>query len=171
MFWFALDFLRGEHHHKRATNRYLTATTVVILIISLMIVSGGFVAGTKAGFIMNTFPKMAGQWVPPGLLSIDPSWRNLFENPVTIQFIHRCAAIAVVMVVLWGFLQARQQNFKTQYYWLKVMLVAQVLLGISTLVMRVPVSLGALHQAGAVMLLSAALFVAHKARKGTVGEK
>ena len=120
---------------------------------------------------MNTFPKMAGQWVPQGLLAIDPSWRNLFENPVTIQFIHRCIAIAVVMVVLWGFLQARQQNFKTQYYWLKIILVAQVLLGISTLVMRVPVSLGALHQAGAVMLLSAALFVAHIARKGTVRGK
>ena len=168
MFWFAMDFLRGEHRHQRATNTYLTATTVVILVISLMIISGGFVAGTKAGFIMNTFPKMAGQWVPPGLSAIDPAWRNLFENPVTIQFIHRCVAIAVLTVVLWGFLQARQQNFKTQYYWLKITVVAQVLLGISTLVMRVPVWLGALHQAGAVMLLSAALFAAHTARKGRV---
>ncbi len=165
MVWFGLDFLRGERRHKLAKNGYAAATTVVIVAIFVMMMSGGFVAGTKAGYIMNTFPKMAGAWIPPGLWNVDPAWKNLFENPVTIQFLHRCMALMVFFVVIWGFIKSRRQAFKTHYLWVKIAVSVQILLGISALVMRVPVWLGALHQAGAVALFTAALVAAHVARK------
>lgn len=171
MLWYAMDFLRGEHRHEQASSSYLTATLAVIVIVFLMIMSGGFVAGTKAGFIFNTFPKMGGQWVPSGILSLSPSWLNLFENPATIQFVHRCMAFLVFAVVMWGFLKSRKENFATQYHWVKIAVICQILLGISALVMRVPVWLGAMHQAGAVTLLAAALLAAHIARKGTIRSK
>ncbi len=165
MVWFSLDFLRGEHKHQRATPAYLRSSALVILVVFIMMMSGGFVAGTKAGYIMNTFPKMADAWVPAGLMSIEPAWRNLFENPVTIQFIHRCTAFVVLATVIWSFVKSRSQSFATAQHWVVIAVVCQILLGISALVMRVPVWLGALHQAGAVALFLAALYAAHVARK------
>ena len=61
-------------------------------LIVLMILSGGFVAGTKAGLAYNTFPTMNGYWVPDGLYAIQPWWLNWFENATTIQFNHRMIA-------------------------------------------------------------------------------
>ena len=128
--------------------------------------SGGFVAGTKAGYIINTFPTMNGQWIPQGWLVFEPWWMNLFENPVMIQFVHRCIAVLVFLSVVFSFVLAMKQNFKTANSLVVIIMVIQVLLGISTLVLKVPLALGAAHQAGAVALLAAALFSAHIARKG-----
>ncbi len=166
MLWFALDFLRGERKHAKSTAGYLSSSAIVVIAVLVMIVSGGFVAGTKAGFIMNTFPKMAGQWVPVGLTSMEPAWRNVFENPVTIQFLHRCAAFVVLSLVVWSFIKSRVQSFATANHWVLLAVIVQIVLGISALVMRVPIWLGALHQAGAVALFACAIFAAHIARKG-----
>lgn len=165
MVWYGLDFLRGEAINHQSSPAYLSSTFWVVVVIFIMMLSGGFVAGTKAGFIMNTFPKMGGQWLPTGLLNIEPAWRNLFENPVTIQFLHRCLALVVFATVCWSYFISRSQKYVTQNYWVVLAVSCQILLGISALVMRVPVWLGALHQAGAVTLFSAALFAAHVARK------
>jgi cytochrome c oxidase assembly protein subunit 15 len=165
MFWYALDFLRGEAQHREFTDDYLRSTATVVVVVFIMMLSGGFVAGTKAGFIINTFPDMNGQWVPDGLLSMSPGWRNLFENPVMVQFIHRALALVVIGAVLLSFWRARQQHFSTAISWVLLALVVQVSLGICALLMRVPVVLGAAHQAGAVALLAAALYAAHVARK------
>jgi len=168
MLWFAMDFLRGETRANHASKLYLKSSAAVVLIVLFMMLSGGFVAGTKAGYIINTFPTMNGRWVPDGWLNIQPAWRNLFENPVMIQFIHRAIAVLVVSLILFSFVIALKQRFKTRNGLVVVVMVLQVLLGISALVMKVPVVLGAAHQAGAVALLASALFVAHIARKRAV---
>ena len=64
------------------------------------VLSGGFVAGLKAGHAFNTFPLMAGQWIPPGYLALEPTWRNFFENIATVQFNHRLLAISTFALVL-----------------------------------------------------------------------
>jgi len=166
MLWFAMDFLRGETRANHASPRYLKATAGVVTIIFIMMLSGGFVAGTKAGYIINTFPTMNGEWIPSGWLSVQPLWKNLFENPVMIQFVHRSIAVIVFVSVITSFVIAMNQRFKTAKGLVLVVMLAQVVLGISALVMKVPVVLGAAHQAGAVALLSAALYAAHVARKG-----
>jgi len=165
MLWFAMDFLRGERKHSTADRAYLKLSFGCVLIVFIMMLSGGFVAGTKAGFIMNTFPTMGGDWVPVGVMGMEPWWKNLFENAVTVQFTHRVLAVIVVLAVLACFVGSRRQRFVTGGHWLLAAMVLQVILGISALVMVVPVALGAAHQAGAVALFSAALYVAHRARK------
>jgi len=165
MLWYALDFLRGDRlrsHHDRV---YLRLTAWCVLMVFVMILSGGFVAGTKAGFIMNTFPTMNGAWLPPGIGQIDPWWRNAFENPITIQFVHRALAMLVLVSVVACVWRSRLQRFPTQSAWLMMAVILQLSLGISALVLRVPLGLGAAHQAGAVLLISAALICAHFARK------
>lgn len=167
MLWFALDFLRGEHRREenRASSGYLFITAVAVIIIFIMMLSGGFVAGTKAGFIINTFPTMNGEWVPTNWLALTPWWRNLFENVVAIQFIHRCMAFFVLGAILWLFFAAFKQPFRSYAVFALLAVIVQVCLGISALVMQVPVVLGAGHQAGAVALLSTCLVAAHAARK------
>jgi cytochrome c oxidase assembly protein subunit 15 len=166
MLWYAMDFLRGETRANHSSRGYLKATLVVVLVVFLMMLSGGFVAGTKAGYIINTFPTMNGEWIPSGWLSMQPGWRNLFENPVMVQFVHRCIAVLVFASVITGFVVASTQRFRTARGLVLAIMLLQVSLGIAALVMKVPVALGAAHQAGAVALLSASLYVAHIARKG-----
>ncbi len=133
---------------------------VLLGMILLMICSGGFVAGTHAGFIYNTFPMMGEQWIPDQLLAISPGWKNLFENPVTIQFIHRCLAAALlILIVLYAGILARHRHYMIRGCAIAVFLagVAQVMLGIAALLLKVPVALGVAHQAGALILLTAVL--------------
>ncbi len=165
MLWFALDFLRGETRANYASSAYLKSSATVLVLVFIMMLSGGFVAGTKAGYIINTFPTMNGQWIPDGWMQMQPGWRNLFENPVMIQFIHRSIALLVVLAIIVSFIVAVKQRFKTRKELVLLVMIVQVSLGISALVLKVPVALGAAHQAGAVALLAVALLTAHIARK------
>ena len=62
--------------------RYRGSGFVICLIalIGLMIVSGGFMAGTKAGHIYNTFPKMGTTWFPDQILAMTPLWKNFLRT-------------------------------------------------------------------------------------------
>jgi cytochrome c oxidase assembly protein subunit 15 len=161
MLWFALEMLRGEQRRHPANRAYPILAFSLVMLVFIMMLSGGFVAGTKAGFIINTFPKMNGEWLPLGVFALSPGWRNLFENAVTIQFIHRWLALVVLLLSLIVVSSARKQAFKTGVAWVLIAVIVQVSLGISALLLVVPVALGAAHQAGAVALLSSSLWVAH----------
>ena len=128
-----------------------------------MILSGGFVAGTKAGFSFNTFPMMNGQWVPNDLLAMTPVWRNYFENIVTIQFIHRCLAVIVLtgVALVWAMVKWwLPSRFTVRLVWLLLFALAvQLTLGIATLLYVVPVPLAVAHQGGAVLLLTVAILL------------
>lgn len=144
----------------RKIMRYSFALTALIL---LMIVSGGFVAGTKAGLAYNTFPTMNGYWIPEGLYAQQPWWINLFENITTIQFNHRMIAwLLMACVPAFWFYATRyitEPGTRLALHLLLAMLAIQVALGITTLLFAVPVALGAAHQAGALILLTVILFI------------
>jgi len=135
-------------------------------LIVLMIISGGFVAGTKAGLAYNTFPTMNGYWIPDGMYALQPWWLNWFENATTIQFNHRMIAWVLMLAVPAFWFHARRQapDQATQIalHLLLVMFVIQATLGITTLLHAVPVGLGAAHQAGALLLLSTVLYVVRR---------
>lgn len=165
MFWFALDCFRSEKKHRLASKNYLRFTVASVVIIFIMMMSGGFVAGIKAGHIMNTFPTMNGQWIPSELLALTPWWSNFFENAVAVQWMHRFIAVLVTVVVLTTLYLSFAQQFVNRAWVLLSALVLQVSLGIATLLLVVPILLGVAHQAGAVILFASALYVAHLARK------
>jgi heme a synthase len=134
------------------------AATLLVLIL-LQIVAGAFVAGLDAGFGWNTWPLMDGALIPPNLLPFEPLWRNLFENPLTVQFIHRMIAyviVAWVAFIVWR--QSRRGGFGGVHAWLPrlgLLVALQVVLGIVTLLASVPLSLALGHQALAFMLAGA----------------
>jgi cytochrome c oxidase assembly protein subunit 15 len=169
MLWTALGILRSdEDSGSRGSSSFSTYTLILTIAVFVVMMSGAFVAGLKAGFSYNTFPLMAGQWIPDGMWSMTPAYMNLVENPTTVQFTHRVIAVATFLAILALWLAARRAAMtRSQRLWLHaagIVAVIQVALGISTLVLRVPVSLGALHQAGAMALLTVLLGLAHESR-------
>lgn len=126
-------------------------------------IAGAFVAGLDGGKAYNSFPLMGGQLVPAGYFSVSPWWRNLFENVAAVQFNHRWIGVAtlVTMTVMWY--RGRSLHLpETTRRWLlalPVIAFAQVALGIATLLLVVPVWLAALHQAGAVVLLTVSVLL------------
>lgn len=137
-------------------------------LLFLMILAGGFVAGTKAGFAFNTFPLMHGHLVPPGVYALEPWWVNLFENVATVQFNHRVLAYVLLFVVFgyWWMARAAPLSAATRraFNGLLAALLVQMGLGIATLLYVVPVGLGALHQGGALVVLTIALYLNHRLR-------
>jgi cytochrome c oxidase assembly protein subunit 15 len=149
----------------RGLRRFGLGVTAAVV---LMVASGGFVAGTKAGFAFNTFPLMNGHWIPPGAFALEPWWMNFFDNLATVQFDHRLLALVLSCIVVTYWLVARgrplERASRIGFNALLLMLAVQVTLGISTLLLVVPVPLGAAHQGGALALFTIALFLNHQLR-------
>jgi cytochrome c oxidase assembly protein subunit 15 len=144
------------------------ASEAVIALVGLTIAAGGFVAGTRAGFTYNTFPLMDGRLVPAGYDRLHPYFRNWFENIPAVQFDHRLLAIttfaAVLLLTAAGLRRPLPRPALTALLVLLAAAVVQLTFGISTLLLVVPIPLAALHQAGAVLLLTAAVVFRHTLR-------
>jgi cytochrome c oxidase assembly protein subunit 15 len=166
-FWTALGLLHPRESTTPPSGLRRFGIFVTALIF-LMILSGGFVAGNKAGFAFNTFPLMNGRFIPEGLFSLRPVWSNLFENIATVQFTHRLSAYGLCLVIPMFWWMAMRQSLprpvRLTFHVLLGCLAIQVVLGITTLLYWVPVPLAAAHQAGALVLFSLALLSLHLLR-------
>jgi cytochrome c oxidase assembly protein subunit 15 len=169
--WIALGIVRGPPlmdwpQVKRASWR--RAAEAVLVLVALTIAAGGFVAGTRAGLTYNTFPLMDGSLVPAGYAQLRPFPVNWFENIAAIQFNHRALAMitftAIIVVWVVGWRSALAKPARLALHGLMGVAALQVALGISTLVYAVPIPLAAAHQAGAVLLLTAAIVFRHTLR-------
>lgn len=149
---------RGFHWHGWGA---ITALGVTILW-------GAFVAGLDAGLAYNSFPLMAGRFLPPEAWTLNPAWINFFENTALVQFTHRwvaiAAALAIVALPLHAARVRAEPPVRRAAAAAAIMAFVQVGLGIATLLAHVPVALGAAHQAGALILLTLSLRVAFVAR-------
>ncbi|HEY8068379.1 MAG TPA: COX15/CtaA family protein [Burkholderiales bacterium] len=157
--WLALDLLIQSHDKKRSP-----LSLVVLGTVFVMALAGGFVAGLRAGHAYNTFPLMNGHLVPPETFMLDPWWRNFLWNVATVQLVHRTIfwLLLILIPALWW--QARRTPAKIAAHHLLGMFLIQAALGISTLLLAVPIPLAAAHQAGAVLLLATALWTAQSFR-------
>jgi cytochrome c oxidase assembly protein subunit 15 len=168
MFWRAQSLLHGPPDG--GTHPWYPRTLALTVLIAVTIVSGGFVAGLDAGLIYNTFPKMGQYWSPPGLMALDPAWRNFFDNLTTVQFDHRLLALSTFTLIVVYWFRSRGAKLPSRARGganaLLVTAILQVLLGISTVVLAVPTSLAVSHQATALLLLTSALYLLHGLRRG-----
>ncbi len=169
MLWTALGLLYPGAGAPRTRHRRLRRFSWIITAsVAYMVITGGFVAGTHAGFAYNTFPLMNGHLVPPEIFMLEPWPLNFFNNMATVQFDHRLGAWLLALLVPWFWLGARREALtpraRLNLALLAGMLALQIALGIGTLLLVVPVPLAAAHQAGAVLLLTAALLANHALR-------
>jgi cytochrome c oxidase assembly protein subunit 15 len=162
--WVALGLLlpkleASPDPRARSLRRLLVALTALALAT---LASGGFVAGTNAGLVYNSFPLMDGEWVPSGYGLMEPWVLNLFENEIAVQFNHRLLAVMTVGLAcalwLWSRRLELSARARQACELVLAMAVLQFGLGVATLLMVVPVRLAALHQAGALGLVTLALW-------------
>jgi cytochrome c oxidase assembly protein subunit 15 len=164
VFWIALALLYPASVRQTETGvRGLRgALAIVTVLIAVTVASGGFVAGLDAGFIYNSFPLMDGRLVPAAYGALEPWIANPFDNPAAAQFNHRVLAIVTLLGVvglwLWSRRLALSGRSRAAMDLVLAIAALQVGLGIAALLLVVPVWLGALHQAGAIALLTAALW-------------
>jgi cytochrome c oxidase assembly protein subunit 15 len=166
MLWVALSLLfppaGGDKHPWYAKTVALTA------MITITILSGGFVAGLKAGKIYNTFPKMGEYWIPPDYLALEPAWRNFFDNMGAVQFDHRVLAILTFILIVTYWAKLRNYDLPARIRrGVNALLhtaVLQVALGIATLLLVVPIPLAAAHQGVAMLLFTVTLYLCHGLR-------
>ena len=160
--WTALSLINKTTNQPSGLGRL---ACILSGLIFLMILSGGLVAGTRAGYAYSTWPLMGDSFIPAGLYSMSPVWLSAFEDITTIQFNHRIFAYIIAALVVGFSLVALRKNISTSarngIYIMLFLLLVQITLGISTLIFHVPVAIAAAHQIGAVALLTATLFVSH----------
>ena len=170
IFWIAQDIRfplrRSLYETTPRLYRYLLG---FLLLISLQIFYGALTAGLRAGHLYNTVPLMNGMIIPPCLGYIE-GIRDLFDNPVTVQFIHRSLGWAVFLSALALVYSARKTENLGVRQKLSIHIIGglpflQFTLGILTLIHSVPVPLGSLHQIGASLLLLAAVHAVHVFRE------
>lgn len=159
--------LSGWHPQAPALRRH---ARWALAAVGLTIVWGAFVAGLDAGLAYNTFPTMAGHWIPPEVATLTPWWLNPLENTAAVQLIHRVLALvsAVAVVALavrvW---MARVPGRATGQVALAlgVAVLAQVGLGIATLLSVVWIPVAAAHQAGALAVVGLLVALLHRLRE------
>ena len=147
-----LRLLIGLNTSGKARNpRLAQAGWLLLAGLLLLIASAGLTAGLKAGLLYNTWPKMGGQWLPPGL------WAGGLDNPVLVQFLHRWGA-ALMVIGLLGYAIAAARHSRGLERGLAFALgglaLAQFALGVATLLGQASPTLALPHQAGGIVLLS-----------------
>eukprot|EP01023_Acetabularia_acetabulum_P057999 TRINITY_DN6788_c0_g1_i7.p1 TRINITY_DN6788_c0_g1~~TRINITY_DN6788_c0_g1_i7.p1 ORF type:complete len:303 (+),score=59.79 TRINITY_DN6788_c0_g1_i7:1-909(+) len=137
------------------------------VLVGVTAVSGAFVAGLRAGLAYNDFPFMAGKLFPEQYFHIS-GWRNMFENTAAVQFNHRLLALSTVssVTLLWMTTQTAALTPTARLLLNGLLLCGwgQVALGIGTLMYYVPVTLGSLHQTGALTIFTVTLALLHQLR-------
>ncbi|WP_416355789.1 COX15/CtaA family protein [Aureimonas phyllosphaerae] len=159
--WIARGLVNRPTERAPTDHSYLVGFLLVAMVL-FQIYLGGLVAGLNAGLSYNTWPLMDGQVIPSNLLTMTPTWRNFFENPMTVQFVHRLGAYALLTVAILHAIAARRiapgSHHARGATWLAVAVLAQAMIGITTLLMHVPIDAALMHQAGALVVLAGAVF-------------
>jgi heme a synthase len=156
-----LGVVSGERTASRRRSPEWVAGVVLALVFVQML-AGALVAGLDAGMGYNTWPLIDGAFVPSGLGAASPWYLNLFENPLTVQFDHRMLGYAVVAAALgqflWLTLKRTPPALLGSAFTLALLAILQMALGVWTLLLSVPITLGLAHQAGAVAVFVVALY-------------
>ncbi len=164
LLWVALGIVAPRGPTETGTPRRMAWFTLAV--VSLTVLAGGLVAGVNAGKAYNTWPLMDGDIVPAGILELSPWWLNGFENIAAVQFDHRVLAYVSFVAIVWLWYSVRSARTSTRARRattaLAAMAVLQVILGIATLLLVVPLPLAVLHQAGAATLFSLALWTVYE---------
>ncbi len=159
--WLAMELAQPQPVDRAVPASASVWAAAIAALVFLQTALGAFVAGLNAGLVHNTWPLMSGAFVPEDLLDLTPWWLNFVENPTAVQFNHRLMAYVVVALGIWHAwsLHHRSPASATARSALALGagLVAQMVLGIVTLLNAVPIALGVAHQTLAAIVFGLAI--------------
>ncbi len=160
MVWLILRLVKPRRLMPRMPLRWPLA---LVFLVYVMALSGGFVAGTDAGYAYPTWPLMGSSFFPPTLY--EQGWLSAFEQVTTIHVNHRMLAYGVVITltaVAWvSYLRSPDSAVKLAALFMGGAVFFQASLGVATVLSQVAIPVAAFHQGGAVILLTMTLLFAH----------
>jgi cytochrome c oxidase assembly protein subunit 15 len=157
--------IRPKQTKLKISGNTIHYTGTILALIVIQITFGAFVAGLNAGLIYNTFPLMNGYIIPEDLFFLQPTWLNIFENRATVQFIHR--ALALLILALTAILTIKNAGVKPVYVMLFSVL-TQVILGVITLLLHIPIAIAIAHQVFSFILFGSGLYFLCYLRKSCI---
>ncbi len=133
-----------------------TMLVVFIILLFIQIFFGALVAGLKAGLVYNTFPYMGESIIPREFNDVNYISFSILNNPVLVQFFHRLFAciifFAITSICIYSlYLKNNQLTFSLLVIFIVVLI--QIIIGITTLIFSVPIVLALFHQLFAIVLL------------------
>lgn len=165
MFWIALGLVMPTNG--KSQGRPYGMALIYVKFIFLQVLLGGLVAGLNAGLVSDTWPLMFGNIIPAGLFANEPWYMNMLDNPLTIHFEHRTFAYIVSFIALglwWKLKSDASASVRLASYLVLLTILLQFTLGVLTIMNMVAIPLAAAHQAGAVVALSAGLFLLNRVK-------
>ena len=155
----------APQRRSEAGGRLRWLALVIAFMVLAQIYFGALVAGSDAGLIYNTWPLIDGAFIPAAkdLFFMQPAWRNFFENTLTVQFDHRMMAYVLWLAIMFHANDAwRAQTEVRGAFILAGIATLQVVLGITTLLLQVPIDLSLAHQMVGVLTFTVAIVHAEK---------
>jgi heme a synthase len=178
--WYALLLSRPERDLMQARRlreaKLFSLGTGWMHFAFLQILLGALVAGIDAGRSYTDWPLMGGQIIPPDPMMIEPLWRNFFENPGLVQFVHRVTGYLLLGFTIMIFFKGRRsanRSTKAAFSVAAYALFFQIVLGIFTVVTAAPWHIAIVHQAIAALLwvlIIRARFMAQYPRASSIRE-
>ncbi len=166
-FWLALTIREKGQEDAAAPVASPSARLAAIILgglVYLQIIAGAFVAGLKGGYASNTWPLMNGEIVPAGMDQYSPLWMNLFENPLTAQFVHRLIAYFIALyAIVFALTVWRRPALRAPAIAIGAATFAQIALGVATIVYDMPLGFALAHQANSMFVLAASLWAVQRA--------
>jgi heme a synthase len=169
--WTALGHLYGfpEYDQRIEWSGASKAALVALVVLLVQIAYGGFTSGLKAGYLSDTWPLIFGKLFPPGLLdTLRPAIANIINNPLTVVFIHRWFAFAVLIAAGVVYMMVHERKLpldvETAINLVVSLILIQIVLGITILVTHVEIAIALLHQANAIFLFTATVYLLHRLR-------
>lgn len=162
LIWTALDLFALARNPDARPAKLMPIAAAAIAILALQIMLGAFTAGLRAGYAFASWPKMGDEWFPAG--GWRPEWstfRNLVDNPIAVQFVHRWWAWVALIAVAAVASFAKRAGGNRAATAMVVAVIAQILLGIATLLTGVRIEIAVAHQAMATILLGTLIWGSH----------
>jgi heme a synthase len=152
------------------------ATLVIFSILFIQLIYGAFMAGLHAATSASTWPRINGQWIPDSINNLSPGWKNLIDNKITVQFIHRGVAYILLAAVFTWWFKAKKINGSSLFTKTKfipvVLIILQVILGIAAIITSPYgnnlVWFGVAHQLIAMVFLMTMIFMLYIIRASQV---
>ena len=157
--WFVLILGRSEtfllQARRNAEPKFIFLSTGLLHLTFLQILLGALVAGIDAGRSYTDWPLMAGQFFPPDLFYLNPWWRNFFEDPGLVQFVHRVSGYILFIFCVYSWSSVRKsgnESLKFGFNLIFAIAFFQMVLGIVTVMYAAPWEIAIVHQFGAILL-------------------
>lgn len=166
LLWLALDGHYPERANPPTSRAQRTVVIGLLLLLMLQVAYGAFMAGTHAGYYYGTFPDMHGHYLPGPFFTEGSILEAALTHPSAIHYLHRAFGVMVLLMALglWGWLRGTRAAVGWAAGLLATLTLVQFNLGALTVVSRVAIPWAITHQAGAYLLVSAALLLWHRAR-------